>query len=242
MDSASVPEWNEDLRVYISAIMLVHRTVRKRNPDEMKLQSPPEQFWYASHTLSYIIILSFCKIQTKDRYVSHPLEYLYIYIVVFYKMLWKLFWKKRFKDFWEKSFWVHKHNNARLLPFHIPVFFLYFLWIILPPWGFSWLLAGWHFPTQQALAVTGGDAGSLLLFTCCLFLQEQSQIYTNKTRENDLATHILNPLPLFSLFLYFIFLRKSGYHFTKFPAVVVWMSSQGSMDNELWPMYIYWAA
>jgi len=128
MDSASVPEWNEDLHVYISAIMLVHRTVRKRNPDEMKLQSPPEQFWYASHTicLSYIIILSFCKIQTKDRYVSHPLEYLYIYIVVFYKMLWKLFWKKRFKDFWEKSFWVHKHNNARLLPFHIPVFFLYF--------------------------------------------------------------------------------------------------------------------
>jgi len=69
--------------------------------------------------------------------------------------------------------------------------------------------------------VTGGDAGSLLLFTCCLFLQEQSQNYTNKTRENDLATHILNPLPLFSLFLYFIFLRKSGYHFTKFPAVVV---------------------
>lgn len=139
----------------------------------------------------YIIILQ----NTNKRQVcfasSRVFIYFYIYIAVFYKCLENYFW--------EKSLWVQKHNNARLMPFHISVFFLYFTAFrsSLPPWGFSWLLAGWHFPAQQALAVTGRSAGFLLLFTCCLLLQERSLIHTNKTRENDLATHILNPLPLF---------------------------------------------
>lgn len=55
--------------------------------------------------------------------------------------------QKRFKDIWEKFFWVQK-QNAGLLPFHIFVCFQSFTAIrkSLLPWGFCWLLAGWHFP------------------------------------------------------------------------------------------------
>lgn len=120
--------------------------------------------------------------------------------------------QKRFKDVWEKSLRVHKHN-AGLLPFHVFVCFQGFTAIrnSLPPWGFCWLLAHWHFPYAAGADSDKWEqwlsaAGYLLpLFSCFL----RNRVWSMKIKQEEMILQLIFE----ALCLYFHYIVNIAFFF-----------------------------